>query len=78
LQWIRREMQIIELTIRDLSKLTTQLIYTLNKYRVKRDLGENVAQDDDSAEDEIDCSSLGFLHVLHTQLMHIFQHFRKS
>ena len=28
LQWIRHEMQIIELTIRDLSKLTTQLIYT--------------------------------------------------
>jgi len=34
LQWIRHEMQIIELTIRDLSKLTTQLIYTLNKYRI--------------------------------------------
>jgi len=67
LQWIRREMQIIELTIRDLSKLTTQLIYTLDKYRVKRDLEENVPQDDDSAEDEIDCSSLGFLPVLDSQ-----------
>jgi len=34
LQWIRHEMQIIELTIRDLSKLTTQLIYTWNEYRI--------------------------------------------
>jgi len=67
LQWIRREMQIIELTIRGLSKLTTQLVYKLDKYRVKRDLEENVAQDDDSAEDVIDCSSLGFLPVLDSQ-----------
>ena len=56
-------MQIIELTIRYLSKLITQLIFTLDNYLVKRDLEENVAQDDDSAEDEIDCSSLGFLPV---------------
>jgi len=28
LQWIRREMENIERTIRDLSKLTTQLLYT--------------------------------------------------
>jgi len=63
LQWIRREMQIMELTIRDLSKLTTQLIFTFDKYRVKRDLEENVAQDNDLAEDEIDCSSLGFLPI---------------
>ena len=34
LQRIRRDMQIIELMIRDLSKLTTQLIFTLDKYRV--------------------------------------------
>ena len=58
LQRIRRDMQIIELMIRDLSKLTTQLIFTLDKYRVKRDQEENVAH---SAEDETDCSSLGFL-----------------
>ena len=51
-------MHIMELVIRDLSKLTTQLIFTLDQYRVKRDLS---AQDVDSAEDEIDCSSLGFL-----------------
>jgi len=60
-------MQIIELTIRDLSKLTTQLIYTLDKYRVKCDLGGDVAENDDSAKDEIDCSSLGFLPVPDSQ-----------
>jgi len=42
LQRIRREMQIMKLTIWDLSKLTTQLIFTLDKYRVKRNLEENV------------------------------------
>jgi len=67
LQWIRREMQTIELTIRDLSKFTTQLIYTLDKCRVKRDPEENVAQDDDSAKDEIDYSSLAFLPVPYSQ-----------
>ena len=57
LQWIRREMENIERTIRDLSKLTTQLLYTQYKYRVKRDLEKNacVTQDDDSAEYKIDC-----------------------
>ena len=39
------------------------MIFTFDKYRVKRDLEENVAQDNDLAEDEIDCSSLGFLPI---------------
>ena len=43
------------------------LVYKTSKYRVKRDLEENVAQDDNSTEDEIDCSSLDFLPVLDSQ-----------
>jgi len=54
LQQIRREMEIIEVMIRD---LTTRLIYMMDKYHDRKD----------STAAEIECSSLGFLPVTDDQ-----------
>jgi len=49
----------IELVVQRVSKLITQLLDTLYHYQANLELGP-ASQHDESAEDEIDSSSLGF------------------